>query len=145
MSQRLAQLYRQRRRDELRQDFLVRQIGVDNVLQSVVVDELIEIRGRNDHCARHENPYVGPFVIEVVFLQHMVEERQSSTLSTHCAFSYAGKPNRVIIRVGGVFGNDAKRLIDSVVVNKADIGLTDVFYIRLVLDLQRTYGASYGE
>ena len=69
------------------------------------MDELIEELGRQHHGTRHEHADILPTVVEVVFLQHMVEERESSTLSAHRSFAHTRKPDGVIIGLGTVFGD----------------------------------------
>ena len=66
----------------------------------------------------------------------MVEERKSPALSAHRSIAATGKPDGVVIGLRRVFGYHAKRLIDTVVVDKPDIRLTDVLDIRLVLYLE---------
>ena len=66
----------------------------------------------------------------------MVEERQSSTLAAHRSVAYARKPDSVVVGVGRVFGHNAEGLVDTVVMDEADIGLADVLDIGLVLDLE---------
>ena len=117
MAQRITQLYRQRRRHKLRQYLLVAQVRVDDVLQAVVVYETVEPIGGQHHRPRHKNADILPFVVQVVFLQHMVQERQSSTLSAHRAVTATREPYRVVVRLRRVLGHHAQRLIDAVVVD----------------------------
>ena len=81
MPQRFCQLVGQGRSHELRQYLIVRNLRVYHILQAVVVDELVEIIRGNHHCPRHEDTHTLPLVVQVVFLQDMVQERQSSALA----------------------------------------------------------------
>ena len=75
----------------------------------------------------------------------MVQEGESSTLSSQRAVTATGEPDGVVISILVVFGYHTQRLVDTVVMNQPYIGLADILDIRLILDLECTDGSSYGE
>ena len=109
------------------------------------MNEMIEIIGSDDHRTRYEYTQIRPAVVQIVFLQHMVEERQSSTLSSHRAVTQTGEPDRIVIGVGAVFSDYTQGLVDTVVVDQTYIRLPDILDIRLVRNLQGTDRSSYGK
>ena len=80
-----------------------------------------------------------------MFLQRMIQESESSTLSSHRSIATTSKPNRIIISLRRILGYDAKRLINSIVMNEAYIGQADIFNIRIVLNLQLLHMSAYCE
>ena len=136
MPQGFEKLQRQRGRYELREDLFVAQIGVDDVLKTVIMDKLIEeIRGE-DHRSRHKDADVLPSVKEVMFLQNMIEERQPTSLASHRAVAATGEIDRTVIGLRRIARYDAERLIDAVVVDQTDIDLADVLDIRIAMDTE---------
>ena len=107
MTQRTDQFLRQGCRYELGQQLLVAQVRIDHVLQAVVVNEPVKILRCQHHGPRHQHTDAFPAVVQVVLLQHMVEERESSTLTAHRSVAASGEPYRVVIGLRAVFGHHA--------------------------------------
>ena len=80
-AKRLRQLQRQGRSHELREDLGIRQVGIDDVFQTILTDETVEILRRDHERTRHEHAHVFPLVVEIVFLEDMVQERQAARLA----------------------------------------------------------------
>ena len=114
-------------------------------MQTVIIDETVKIIGGNNHRPGHQNTDILPSVKEVMFLQNMVQERESARLSSHRTVAAAGEIDRTIIGLRVIFGNHAQRLVDTVVVNETDIRLADVLYVRVVLNGQFVYLMTDGE
>ena len=109
------------------------------------MNELVEVLRRNNHRSRHKHAHIRPLVVQIVFLQHMIQERQASSLAAHSAVAATRKPDGVVVGIRRIFRHNAQCLIDAVVVDQTDIVLPHVLYICLVLNLQRTDRSAYGE
>ena len=109
------------------------------------MNKTVEIFSSNDHRSRYEYTYIRPFVVQVIFLQHMVEESESSTLTSHRTATTTREPYRVVVRVRSISSYYTKCLIDTIVVNKTYIHLPHVLDICIVFYLQCTDRSAHRE
>ncbi len=75
----------------------------------------------------------------------MVEEGESSTLSSHRAVAATREPDRVVIGVRRIFGYHTQCLVDAVIVDQTNIRLSNMFNVRLILNLQSADRTTYRE
>ena len=109
------------------------------------MDELVEIIRGNNHRTRHKDAYVLPFVVQLMFLQHVVEESESSTLSAHRSAATTAEPDRVVVGLRRITGYHTQSLVDTIIVDKTDIHLPHVLDVHVVMDLQGADCSTDGE
>ena len=110
--------FRQPRADEFRENLLIAHVGIDHIHQPVVPDELVEIVGGHDHRAGQHHFDSLVFIVEVVTLQHIVDEGQSSGLSPQRPLTDTGKPDVAVIGLRVEMRDHAVPLYDAVFGNR---------------------------
>ena len=136
-TQRIRKLLRERRSHEFREDFGVREIGVDDIFQAVLPDERVEVFGGDDQRAGYQHAHVLPLVVQVVFLEYVVQKGEAARLAAQGALADAGEPDGVVVRSGIETCDYAEPLADAVVADHPEIHLTHVRHILVGMDADR--------
>ena len=103
----VAQPGRECRADELRKDLLVGEILRDDVFQSVVADEVVEVLRGDHHRPRDHDAHVLVLVVLAVLHKHRVHESQSAGLAAQRTFADAGEGHGVGVGLGVETRHDA--------------------------------------
>ena len=106
--------------DEFREDLLVGEVRVDDVLEAVLEDEPVE-EGRRDHQgAGNQHAHALPLVVQVVALEHLVQEGEAASLAAQRAVAQAGEADGVVVAFGLEAGHHAQPLRHPVAPDGAD-------------------------
>ena len=123
------ELRRQGGGHEFGEQFVVADLRVDDVLEAVFDYEAVEVFGGYDQGPRHHHAHALPSVVEIVALEHVVEEGQAAGLSAHRALAEPREPYRAVVGCRVEAGHHAEALVDAVVA----YGLHEVVAVTLVV------------
>jgi len=116
-----------RRTDELREYLLVRKLLRNDVFESVVADEFVEIVRCDHHRAGNHDAQVVVLVVLAVLEQHRVHERQTAGLAAERPFADAGESHRVAVGLGVEARHHALSEQDAVVLDEVHDALAVLF------------------
>ena len=119
-AQGIYQFFRQGGSHELGQNLIVSQFRIDDILQTVFLDETGEILGGNDQSLWHKHPYPLPLIIQIVFLEHIVQESQAAGLASQGTVAQTGKPDCIVVGLRRELRNHTQALPYAVVVDMVD-------------------------
>ena len=144
--ERIHQLLRKVGRDKLRQQVAVAHVGIDDVLKAVLGDEAVEPVGRDDESTGYHHMHVLPLVVEIVFLEDVVQESQAARLATDGSGTQTREPDGIVESLGIESRHHSQRLRDAVVVDDLEIVSAmrfDVFVILGADGVQRPSELEY--
>ena len=119
---------------KFREDFRIAYVRTYDILQSVFHYETVEPVGRDDYGPGHGNPHVLPFVVQVVFVQYVVQKGQTPGFASEGTVSQTGETDGVVIAFVVETCYDSNALIHTEIVNHSYIGLPYAFNIAEFID-----------
>ena len=132
--------------DEFREDLLVGEVRVDDVLEAVLEDEPVEESRRDHQGAGDQHAHTLPFVVQVVALEHLVQESEAAGLAAQGTVAQAGEADGVVVAFGLEAGHHAQPLRHPVAPDGADRRLpafrriVEMAFLDLVSHLEQAAG-----
>ena len=114
-------------------------------MKTVVYDESVEIFSGDDKGSRDKHSDIFPFVVQIVFLQNMIQECKSARFAAHGAVAESGKPDGIVVCLRVKLGHHTETLADSEVMNHSQIHIPDHIQVSIGIDSDRTEQIRYGE
>ena len=103
---------------KLGEDFRIRDVRIDHILETVFQNETVEVFRSDDQRPGHHYVHVFPLLVEVVLVQDVVQEGQAAGFSAQGPLAETGEPDGVVVGVGIEARHHAQALPHAVVVDE---------------------------
>ena len=124
-AQRVGEILGQGGGYEFREDLVVGDVGIDHIVQAVLLDEAVEVFGAYHEGPRNQDLYVFPVIVQSVPVKHTVKEGQAACLAAYGTFAEAGEPDAVVVGLRAEPCYDSQSLDCAVAVDRLHGGAAE--------------------